>query len=598
MAHDHDDDDHASISKRQDESTRTRDSIITPTVTPTTWDLVRDFMTENPVVVVMFVLVVVMMPIQDILMPHLYGKVVTAIEKSKPIVLPLVLVAVVMVVLQLYAIASDWHDAVYFPELEKFLRTRALEAQLAMHETDLVELETGSIISQVSKLPNILYKYVETFKFTLIPTAITLVFGICYFAYYDLILGLSLAVVVAVVVALLVYSSNDCVRFASARDVAFSDMLESLDDVFQNMVSILNTGANDHEQENLDRIQETYSDLTKKTMLCLIKTRGVMTPIQLAFIFVFIWRCYVMIGSRKLPTGIFVSLFFMMLHFNGDISRCVAASREMVFRKGIIDHGLQLFERPVATQGQPGGNAAEGMERRPPPSSVALAARGLTYAAGGRTLLHAVDLDVGEGEHVVVAGPVGSGKSTLLKLFMRYAVPQAGELFLKGTPYSSLKPANIRRVVGYVPQQPVLFNRSIFANIAYGALQRRRGQDLNKTDLEREVWDNIERLGLRPMFEASFPQGLQTVAGKHGSNLSGGQRQIVWLLRVMMQDPEILLLDEPTAALDPDTREKVQKVLSVMMEGRTVVMVSHDPIVIRSARRVIFLGREAGDHHH
>lgn len=573
-------------------------------VSANTLQLTYEFARENPRYALMYLLVIAMMPVQEILTPHLYGRVVTAIEQRRDLVRPIVYVAVLVVALQIYAVVTDVDDAVHMPKLEQFLRKRAVSAIMERHETNFEELETGGIISQLAKLPYIMYKFMDTFKYGVFPTALTMAVGLCYFAYHDRVLAALFVAVAAVVGLSLLTTAWRCISNAMARDNEFTRMLEGLDDILQNLISVYNSASQPCEDKRLDEIQEGYARYTKATMLCVSKVRVLVTPLQIVFIALFMWRCYHMVLSRKLTAGKFVSLFFVMIAINNCISRSITSARETVFRQGIIAESLQIFDRPNPKNPKPppvvGSTSRDAKAVEIAAKGEVLSADKVTwrYPGAKRPTLDAVTLSVRRGDHIVVTGHIGSGKSTLLRLFMRYHLPDVGEMYLHGVPYASLSARDIRRRIAYVPQQPVLFNRSVYSNIVYAVTRGACGSGVSPGVIgggvvggavePKRIEALINELGLGAMF-ADMPLGLRTLAGKRGSRLSGGQRQIVWLLRVMLQEPDILLLDEPTSAIDVRTKTHVQKLLSRVMTGRTVIMVSHDEKITASATRYVHM---------
>jgi len=174
-------------------------------------------------------------------------------------------------------------------------------------------------------------------------------------------------------------------------------------------------------------------------------------------------------------------------------------------------------------------------------------------------------------------GKIGSGKSTLISLLMKYQTPQAGEIFIKGVPYSTLSSKEIRKRVCYIPQSPILLNRSVYENIVYG---------LSAPPNAEEIMATIKQLGLTSFLE-NLPKGLDTNVGVHGSKLSGGQRQIIWILKALFSKPDIIIMDEPTAAVDDSTKQSVHKLLTKVMKDKTVIMITHDPYLLKFASRVI-----------
>jgi len=146
---------------------------------------------------------------------------------------------------------------------------------------------------------------------------------------------------------------------------------------------------------------------------------------------------------------------------------------------------------------------------------------------------------------------------------MRYQQPNSGTIYLQGIPIQNMDVTDLRRRIGFIPQNPVLFNRTLYDNIVYGS-----------SHVSKEyVLDLIKNLGLEHIFDMSR---LDDKVGKHGSKLSGGQRQVVWILRILIQNPEVILMDEPTASIDNQTKEFIYDLFKVVMQNRTVIIVSHD----------------------
>jgi ATP-binding cassette subfamily C protein LapB len=201
------------------------------------------------------------------------------------------------------------------------------------------------------------------------------------------------------------------------------------------------------------------------------------------------------------------------------------------------------------------------------------------YKNSNVNILDGITLGVKKGEKVLIEGRIGTGKSTLMKLILRYKRSTSGALYLNGRPYSEIDVDELRSKIGYVPQGTILFNRSIYENIVYG--------NEGKYSIS-QIQQLVEGLDLSHIFDR-FDNGLMTSVGKNGSSLSGGQRQIVWILRVLLQDPDVLLLDEPTASIDEDTKDIVYKLLNNLMDSRTVIMVTHDKTLEEQATRILYI---------
>jgi len=182
------------------------------------------------------------------------------------------------------------------------------------------------------------------------------------------------------------------------------------------------------------------------------------------------------------------------------------------------------------------------------------------------------------GERVALVGPAGAGKTTVLQLLLRFYDPQAGRVLVDGIPVAEVDPAELRRRIALVPQEPAIFAASVLDNIRYGK------PDAKETEVLRAA-----KLAHADAFIRTLPQGYATPIGERGVTLSGGQRQRIAIARAILKDAPILLLDEATSALDAASERAVQEALDELMEGRTTLVVAHRLATVRSADRILVM---------
>lgn len=211
------------------------------------------------------------------------------------------------------------------------------------------------------------------------------------------------------------------------------------------------------------------------------------------------------------------------------------------------------------------------------------------YSTGRNAVLQDFSLTIPAGETLAIVGHTGAGKSSLVKLIMRFYEFQSGRLLIDGRDLRTFNLSDYRRQLGLVPQAPFLFSGTVAKNIRYG---RPDASDEEVAAVARQLGDGS--------WLDDLPQGINTDVGERGARLSLGQRQLVALARVLLQDPAILLLDEATASIDPITEAQVQAALATVLSGRTSVVIAHRLSTIRSADRIIVLRSgeiiEEGDH--
>jgi ABC-type multidrug transport system fused ATPase/permease subunit len=198
----------------------------------------------------------------------------------------------------------------------------------------------------------------------------------------------------------------------------------------------------------------------------------------------------------------------------------------------------------------------------------------------GPLVLHDIDLHIDSGRRVAVVGETGSGKSTVAKLLTRLMDPVEGAVLLDGVDLRRIAQSSLRRSVVLVPQEGFLFDDTIAANVRYGKLDA----------TEDEIHASAGELGLADWL-ATLPAGLATRVGQRGESLSAGERQLVALLRAHLADPDLLVLDEATSAVDPQLEMRIGRALERLMSGRTSVTIAHRLSTAESADEVIVVDR-------
>jgi len=264
---------------------------------------------------------------------------------------------------------------------------------------------------------------------------------------------------------------------------------------------------------------------------------------------------------------------FSLAQINEMVQRAIA-SASRIFE--VLDAPLEITDAPEAI-------ALEEVQGH-------ILWEGVTFAYEERNpVLRDFSFEVLPGQKVGIVGPSGAGKSTILALLLRLYEPQEGRILLDGHDVRSLRQESLRRAFAIVTQEPFLFNDTVRHNILYGRLEA----------TEEEVQE-AARLANAHEFIQSLPQGYDTVVGERGVKLSGGQKQRLCIARAFLANPPILLLDEATASVEPESEAIIQAALERLMEGRTTLIVSHRLSMVRECDLILVVegGRivEQGTH--
>jgi ATP-binding cassette, subfamily B, bacterial len=217
-----------------------------------------------------------------------------------------------------------------------------------------------------------------------------------------------------------------------------------------------------------------------------------------------------------------------------------------------------------------------------PPGAVEFEHVGFGYPGADAPALEDFSLRVEPGEIVALTGPSGCGKSTVARLLLRFADPDAGAIRIGGRDLRELRLDALRESVGILLQETMLFDTSVHENIAFGL-----------PEASRERVESAARAAGAHDFVSALPDGYDTRIGQRGRSLSGGQRRRLEIARTLLRDTPLVVLDEPTTGLDGHAGERVTAALRTLLEGRTAIVISHDPALLAAADRVLDLDRES-----
>ena len=467
-------------------------------------------------------------------------------------------------------------DAVFAAVGQKALRALALETFTHMHRLSMryhITRKTGGlsrIIERGVKGVDFLLRFL---LFSIGPLVIEL-----------LMIGVILALVfdvwylVVVLVTITLYTwftftvTEWRVKIRKEMNDQDTDANQKAIDSLLNFETVKYFGAEQREAQRYDVAMEGYEKAALKTSYTLsflnfgqsfLITAGLVSVMVMAAVGV---------ENGALTVGDFVMVNAYMMQITMPLNFLGTVYREI--RQALVDMGemFGLLDQPREVEDREG---AKDLQIKG--GEVELVDVHFGYSAE-RPILKGVSLKASAGEKVAIVGPSGSGKSTIGRLLFRFYDVSAGALKVDGQDVRDVKQESLHREVGVVPQDTVLFNDTVYYNIAYGRPEATRSE-VEEAAKAAKIHD----------FIMALPEGYQTTVGERGLKLSGGEKQRVGIARTLLKDPPILVLDEATSALDSETERDIQDSLNAMGQGRTVLTIAHRLSTIADADRIVVL---------
>ena len=290
-----------------------------------------------------------------------------------------------------------------------------------------------------------------------------------------------------------------------------------------------------------------------------------------------IWKGASLIATGEMASGQLFSFVIYSGFIGGSVGGLADVYSRLQRAMGATEAIMAMLDEQPETSNQEPSN------QQPAASNQQLAVRfsGVHFAYPTRPdvpVLQGLNLEIREGQQCALVGSSGAGKSTVVQLLYRFHDPQQGELLVQGRDARDWPLDELRGRMAWVPQDVVLFGRSILENIRYSRPEA-SDEEVRRAAEDANAWEFIER----------FPDGWNTQVGERGVQLSGGQRQRIAIARAMLRDPKLLVLDEATSSLDPESESLVQGALETLMRGRTSLVIAHRLSTVRHADVIAFI---------
>jgi len=478
-----------------------------------------------------------------------------------------------------YFAAVTWRNI--SQDVEHSLRTDTFDNVLGLDLQYFENKSSGRLMAILNDDVNQLEKFLDTGANKLLQTMTTVIVIGGTFLYISPLI----AIFAFIPIPVIIFGSFKFTKTIATRYTRIRNGIETLNANLSNSLSgILTVKSFNREKREFERIL-TSSDEVKSANYHAIKLSAAFIPIiRIAILFGF--TATLLIGGFMALDGeINVAMYSVLLFIT---QRLLWPLTELGDTFDTYQRAMASFKRINAlkdTQPEIKDGTVESMGIN---NSIVLEKVNFSYVENF-PVLNNVSLEIEKGSTTAIVGSTGSGKSTLIKLLLRLYDVESGKIIFDEENIQDLNIHSLRKNIGLVSQDIFLFEGTVFENIAYGNLDA----------TENEIW-NAAKLSESDEFINLLPNKKDTIVGERGQKLSGGQRQRISIARAILKNPEILILDEATSAVDNETEAAIQRSLDTLKEGRTVIAIAHRLSTIRNADVIYVLEKgeivESGSH--
>ena len=479
-------------------------------------------------------------------------------------------IVIAIYLLDIYGIAQQHH------KVDHLLYRNAFNYLVRQDYSFFTNRFGGSLVTQASRFAKSYSLFTDMVFFDIIPQVTAVLIAVGIMTFYSPIIGLTVLAIWAICVYIVIVLGIRRLPMRRTAIAKESEQVGELADVITNAINVKTFAAEDIE---IDR----YEQINKKRGQYFIRSwfRAIRNG-RLIEVFCVLLQMIVLAGGifavhqGQLQIATFLLFQLYILKIIDNIRRSSFIVRQLEVVAGDAQEMTELLEQPPDIQDP----------LRPKTVSITngevqFINTSFHYedsAASQEVLFKNFNLHVKPGEKIGLVGPSGGGKTTITRLVLRFLDIQEGSITVDGHDIRTIRQQDLRRAIGYVAQEPLLFHRTITENIAYG-----------RPNASDEEVIAVAKKSFAHGFIEKLPDGYNTLVGERGVKLSGGQRQRIAIARAMLKNAPILVLDEATSALDSESERAIQQALWELMKNKTAIVIAHRLSTIQKMDRIIVL---------
>jgi ABC-type multidrug transport system fused ATPase/permease subunit len=447
-------------------------------------------------------------------------------------------------------------DIFLIPEFSESITNQFFEKIVKHYQNNYTDLELGKILTRINGLPTVLREVTTDLFNWIIPKLFTIIIINIYFFTVNQYIGLTSISLLSIIILYNLNTFNSCVELCNTKYNNFEDKSEQLQDKLSNLYSIYSSGNVDYEINEYNNISKEFKKSHRDALNCSYTMKTInsyftsLTLITLSILLVYLYI------NKQINNETLVTIFLILIFYTPCLNAVITYLPDYSNHLGILKSLDEFIDDISISQ-----NIKDDIIITNGKIDIINLKFGYTEET---KIFNNFNLSINSTEKVAIVGPSGNGKTTLVKILMGYYHVDDGTIFIDGQDINKHNLNSLRKQISYINQNTKLFNKTIFENIKYG----------NNISSE-DIHNVYEKYNLDRVFK-NLSDGFNTNVGVNGDSLSGGQKQIILLLRNYFKPTQIYIMDEPTAALDNETRKVVLNIIKDITKNATLLIITHD----------------------
>lgn len=530
------------------------------------------YMWKHKFLFAFYILLLFVYPIHRIVVPKYYGKVITNLNKNnKTFMSNIKTLLFFFIVYNIFIALLYKIQGILVPRFSEFSVQKILRNLLNNKTLDYDNLQVGEILAKIIKVPNILYHYLDSLR-SLIFSQIFITLGTIYyyssvskkvmFSFIGLMIGLLL-------LQILTYHSTLNIELKQEKEK--DSIYQHFQDLLNNLISVIVCKQEDYETNYLKKKFAPFIVIFEKSLNINFIFRIIFALYSVVSFVLLNLMLYKELKSKLISNEVFISSFIVTWSILSIFTEANYSIRSIVDMYSQIKDMEYYFNEKAPTELI---NIQKKSKKSFQNGNIRFENIYYEYKDNNKNnyALKNINLEIKQNENTALIGQIGSGKSTLVKLLLKLYEPSSGNIYIGNTNLKDIKYEDLYEHVFYIPQKPKLMDRSLYENIFYG-------MDLENKDKNIKQLNTImKQMNMDESIIQVFMEKMDQNMGNDGVKISGGQRQLVWIIRAMLRNPSIIIFDEPTSALDKENKDKIVSTIKSLGKDKTIIIISHDQI--------------------